>query len=168
MRKIFAITITILIAGSALFAQNIQTERLYQKYKGEKGVVSIWIPGVAMKLAASIADLEEEEEAFLRSVKSIRVLTIDDNSLYPGVNFTREANISAGDNGYELMVQVNDGGEDVMILGREKNGKLKDMLILVGGEENVMVHIKGRMNADMIGSLAQIAGLDKVESLSQL
>jgi hypothetical protein len=121
-----------------------------------------------MKLAASIADLEDEEEQFLRSIRSVRVLTIDDPSLYPGVNFTREANIEPGEKGYQVLVQVNDSKEDVLIMGREKNGKLKDLLVLVGGEENVMVQIKGRLNSDMLSSLAQIAGLDGVESLSQL
>jgi len=66
------------------------------------------------------------------------------------------------------MIEVSEDGEDVKILGREKNGKLKDLLILVGGDENVMVHIKGRMNADMIGSLSNIAGLDDLDIISQL
>lgn len=168
MKKLIILTIVIITGASTLSAQSFATEKLYQKYRGEQGVISIWIPGLAMKLAASIADLDREEEAFLRSIKSIRVLTIDDQSLYPGVNFTREANITNPRNGYQVMLEVNDSGEDIMILGREKNGKLKDMLILVGGSDNVMVHIKGRMNADMIGSIAQIAGLDQIDSLSQL
>jgi hypothetical protein len=141
---------------------------LYQKYRGEEGVVSIWLPGIAMKLAASIADLEHEEAAFLRSIRSMRVLTIDNNELYPGVNFVREANIHSGRNGYEVLVQVTSDGEDVLILGKEKQGKLKDMLILVGGEDNVMVHIKGRMHADMIGSLAQIAGVENISQVVNL
>lgn len=168
MRKFFTLAIAILFFGTILSAQTIETEILYHKYRGEEGVISLWIPGIAMKLAASIADLDDDEDALLRSIKSIRVLTIEDTDLYPGVNFTREANITAGCNGFQVLMQVTDGEEDVMILGREKNGKLKDLLVLVGGDENVMVHIKGRMNADMIGSLSSIAGLDNIESLSKL
>lgn len=168
MRQLIAICIAILFTGTTLSAQTLATERLYQKYKGEEGVVSIWLPGIAMKFAASIADLEYEEEAFLRSIRSLRVLTIDDNALYPGVNFTREANIRTGSNGFHVLVQVTSDGEDVLILGKEKRGKLKDLLILVGGKDNVMVHIKGRMQADMIGSLAQIAGVEHLDQLGQL
>jgi len=168
MKKYIALSFAMILCGSILSAQSFASEKLYQKYRGEQGVVSVWIPGIAMKLAASIADLDYEEEAFLRSIRSIRVLTIEDQELYPKVNFTREANITNPRNGYQVLLEVYDGEEDVMILGREKNGKLKDIMILVGGSDNVLVHIKGRMNADMLGSLAKVAGIDQIESLSQL
>ena len=67
-----------------------------------------------------------------------------------------------------MMMEVYEDGEEVIILGREKNGKLKDLLIIVGGNDNVMVHIKGRLNADMIGSISNIAGLDDLDFTSQL
>ena len=168
MKNLITLSIAILFTGTTLSAQTLATEMLYQKYRGEEGVVSLWLPGIAMKFAASIADLEYEEEAFLRSIRSLRVLTIEDNDLYPGVNFAREVNIHNGRNGYQVLVQVHSDGEDVLILGKEKRGKLKDMLILVGGEENVMVHLKGRMHADMMGSLARIAGVENLGQLTQL
>lgn len=168
MRHLITFSIAILFAGTTLSAQSLATEILYQKYKGEEGVVSIWLPGIAMKFAASIADLDYEEEALLRSIRSLRVLTIEDNERYPDVNFAREANIRTGANGYHVLVQVSSEGEDVLIMGREKRGKLKDMLIIVGGKDNVMVHIKGRMHADMIGSLAQIAGVEHLDQLTEL
>jgi hypothetical protein len=167
MKRILIISITILFSGTLLSAQTTKTDQLYQKYRGEEGVVSLWIPGFVVRLASSIADLEREERALLRSVRSVRLLTIDDRALYPGTNFTREANIRNGQNGYEILVQVSDGDQDVMILGREHNGKLKDLLVLVGGDDNAMVHIRGRMNADMIGSLAAVAGLNDIGQLSQ-
>jgi hypothetical protein len=168
MKKIIALTIILIIGGAAISAQTLQTELLYQKYRGQEGVLSVWIPGIALKLAASIADLDCEEDELLRSIKSVRVLTIEDNDLYPGVNFAKEANITPGREGYQVLVQVQDGAEDVLILGRERQGKLKDILILVGGEDNVMVHIKGRINADLISSLARVAGLEEIELLGQL
>jgi hypothetical protein len=168
MRKFLTFTLAILFLSTVVSAQTLGTELLYQKYKGEEGIISIWLPGIAMKLAASIADLDEEEDDLLRSIRSLRVLTIEDNSLYPDVNFAKEVKIKPGKNGYQVLIEVSDGNEDVLILGKEKKGKLKDILILVGGDDNVMVHIKGRMNTDMIESIAQVAGLDQVDLLSNL
>jgi hypothetical protein len=160
MKKLLTISIAILLTGTLLSAQTFETERLYQKYRGEEGVISLWIPGVLMKIGAAVADLEYAERALLRSIRSVRLLTIEENELYPGVNFTREAGLTPGRSGYQLMLEVHSDGDDVMILGKEKNGKLRDIIVLVGGSDNVLVHIKGRLNADMVGSLAQIAGKD--------
>ncbi len=165
-RTIFILTI--LLAGMTLSAQTIGTQNLYNKYKGEKGVVALYIPGFAIRMAGAIADLDKEERQLLRGMKSIRVLTIDDAERYPNANFAREAKIKPGQGGFEILMEVCENGEDVKILGKEKNGHLKDLLILVGGEDNVMVHIRGRMNADMIGSLSNIAGLNDIEVFSQL
>ncbi len=168
MRRFYTFLGILLLAVLTVQSQDIAVERLYQKYRGCEGVVSIWVPGVAARLAANIADLEGPEAELLRSIRSVRVLTIDEPDLYPGANFTKEVDINPDKGHYQLMVRVSDGNEDVMILGREKRGVLKDLLVLVGGEENVMVHIKGRVQADMIGALAQVAGGDKFDVLSSL
>lgn len=167
MRRITFI-LCILLIGATLSAQSIKTNNLYQKYRGQKGVVSLYLPGCVMKLAANIADLDNEEDELLRSIRSIRVLTIEDSERYPDVNFVREANIKSGQGGYEMLLEVHDGNEDVMIFAKQKKGKLKNLLVVVGGDDNVLVHIKGRMNADMLGSISNIAGLDDFDFTSQL
>ncbi|MFC2129574.1 DUF4252 domain-containing protein [Bacteroidota bacterium] len=167
MRRIIFI-LTILLAGATLSAQTIGTANLYQKYRGQRGVVSLYLPGFVMKFAANIADLDAEEDALLRSVRSIRVLTIDDAERFPEANFVRESRIKPGQGGFQMLIEVSDDGEDVMILGKERKGKLKELLVVVGGDENVLVHIRGRLNADMLGSISNIAGLDDFDFTSQL
>ena len=161
-------TLSILLAGLTLSAQTIRTYNLYNKYRGEKGVISIYVPGCVARLAAGIGDLKPEEAQLLRCIRSVRVLTIDDNERFPGVNFVKEARIHPGDAGFESLVEVHEDGEDVMIMGKIKGDKLKDLLVIVGGEDNVLVHIRGRLNADMIGSLSNIAGLQDMDFTSQL
>lgn len=100
-RTIFVLSI--LIAGIMLSAQTIGTNNLYQKYKGEKGVISIYIPGFAIRLAGSIADLDREERKLLRSIKSVRILTIEDQERFKGVNFAREAKIKPGQGGFKMI-----------------------------------------------------------------
>lgn len=168
MKRIILISIALLTITTTIAAQGLATERLYQKYRGERGVISIYVPGVALKLASKIADLEGPEKELLRSVRSMRVLTIEDASRFPDVNFVKEAKINAHRGPYKVLVEVQDGSDNVLIMGRAKNGKLKDMLVLVGGSDNVMVHIKGKLNADMIGSLASIAGADSFGDLTSM
>ena len=151
-----------------LFAQPEGINSLYYHYKGEEGVVALRIPGFVMKLAGSIADLEGPERELLRSLKSVTVLTIEESHLYPGVNFTEEVDVSNMRGGYKLLLEVHDGDEDVLIAAREKNGKIRDLIVVVGGDENVLVHVKGRMESNLLENLAEVAGVDELHFTAQL
>ena len=167
MKKLI-LSLLIISSGLTLFAQPAGFDRLYYQYKGEEGVVALKIPGFVMKLAASIADLDREEKALLKSLRSVTVLTIEEEHLYPDVNFTEEINFSKLNNGYLLLLEVHDEDEDVIIAAREKNGKLRDLIVVVGGDDNVLVHVRGRMDSDLLENLAEVAGVDELHFTAQL
>ena len=152
----------------SLSAQTLEISNLYYNYKGEDGVVTMRIPGFVMRLAGSIADLEREEKQLLRSMKSLHLVVIEDTDLNREVNFVEHVDLHNLRNGYHLLLQVKDGKEDVAILAREKKGRIKDLVVLVGGDENVMVHIKGRMDADLLGSLANVAGIEELKYTKEI
>jgi Domain of unknown function (DUF4252) len=167
MKKLFTSTL-ILAFSITLMAQPAEFDRLYYQYKGEEGVVALKIPGFVMKLAGAIADLDHDEKALLKSLRSVTVLTIEEMDLYPGVNFTEEINFSNTDKHYQLLMEVHDADEDVIIAAREKNGKLRDLIVVVGGDENVLVHVRGRMDSDLLEKLAGVAGVDELHFTAQL
>ena len=167
MKKLI-LSALILALGLSLFAQPAGFDRLYYSYKGEEGVVAIRIPGFLMRLAGSIADLDQEEKQLLRSLRSVTVLTIEDAELYPDVNFTEEVNLTNMRGGFKLLLEVHDGEEDVMIAAREKNGKIKDLIVVVGGDENVLVHVRGRMESDLMENLAEVAGVEELKFTAKL
>jgi len=167
MKKLFTSTL-ILAFSITLLAQPAEFDRLYYQYKGEEGVVALKIPGFVMKLAGAIADLDHDEKALLKSLRSVTVLTIEEMELYPGVNFTEEINFSNTDKHYKLLMEVHDTDEDVIIAAREKNGKLRDLIVVVGGDENVLVHVRGRMDSDLLENLAGVAGVDELHFTAQL
>ena len=167
MKKLI-ISSLILAFSISLFAQPAGFDRLYYQYKGEEGVVALKIPGFVMRLAGSIADLDREEKALLKSLRSVTVLTIEEEHLYPNVNFTEEINLSKLDDNYNLLMEVHDEDEDVYIAAREKNGKLRDLIVVVGGDDNVLVHVRGRMDSDLLENLAEVAGVDELHFTAQL
>ena len=168
MMKKLIISAAILTFCLTLFAQPAGFDRLYYQYKGEEGVVALKIPGFVMKLAGSIADLDREEKELLRSLRSLSVLTIEESDLYPDLNFTREINLSRMNDAYKILLEVHEADEDVIIAAREKNGKLRDLIVIVGGNENVLVHVRGRMDSNLLENLADVAGVDKLHFTAQL
>lgn len=167
MKKLI-LSALIITMGVSLFAQPAGFDRLYYNYKGEEGVVALRIPGFLMKLAGSIADLDREEKQLLRSLRSVTVLTIEETDLYPDVNFTEEVDLSRMRGGYQMLLEVHDGDEDVVIAAREKKGKITDLIVVVGGDENVLVHVRGRMQSDLLENLAEVAGVDELKFTAKI
>jgi len=167
MKKLL-ISIFILTFGISLMAQPAQFHRLYYQYKGEEGVVALRIPGFVMKLAGAIGDLDQEEKNLLMSLHSVTVLTIDEPDLYPGVNFAEEIHMSFTDDPYRLLMEVHEEDEDVIIAAREKNGKIRDLIVVIGGDDNVLVHVRGRMDCDLLENLADVAGVDELHVTARL
>ena len=162
--------IALLLAFSTLTlqAQPVGLDRLYYTYKGEEGVVAFRVPGFLMKFAGMCAGLDHAERQLLRSLRSVSILTIEDQSLYPGVNFTEEIRTDRMGDNYQLLLEVHEPDEDVVIAARERNGKITDLIVIVGGDENTLVHVKGRMNCDLIENLSEVAGVDELRFTAEL
>ena len=56
----------------------------------------------------------------------------------------------------------------MIIAAREKNGKIRDLIVVVGGDDNVLVHVRGRMDCDLLENLADVAGVDELHVTARL
>lgn len=167
MKKML-ISFLLVCSTLAIYAQPSGLDRLYYTYKGEEGVVAFRVPGFLMKFAGMCAGLDQPERQLLRSLRSVRILTIEDPGLYSGVNFTDEVNIASMRDGYHLLLEVHEADEDVIISARERKGKITDLIVIVGGSENTLVHVKGRMNCDLLENLSEVAGIEELRYTAEL
>lgn len=149
--------------------QGARVRYLVDTYSGHQDVVSICIPGFLCKIAGNIADCTCEERELLRSIRSVRILTSDNKALNNRVSFVDEFERYGYDPGYRLMLSVNEGDEQVRILGNERSGKIRDLIIVASGDgENVLVCIRGRMKADMLHVLGDIVETEGMEHTREL
>lgn len=167
MKKLIISTFVIAFCVS-LLAQPAGYHNIYNNYKGEEGVMSIHIPGILMKFAGLCAGLEHNERQLLRCLKSVSVLTIENSDLYPGVNFAEEMDLSRMKGDYNLLMEVHDGNDDVIIAAREKKGKITDLIVVIGGEENTLVHVRGRLQSDLLKELAEVSGVKELQITAKL
>lgn len=167
MKKLI-LTIAALVFAVTLFAQPAGYQNVYQTYKGEKGVVSIHVPGFLLRFAGMCAGLDGEERQLVRCLRSVKVLTIEDTHRYPGVNFAREMDHSRMRGDYNLLLEVHEDGEDVIIAAREKRGKITDLIVVVGGQENTLVHVRGRMKSDLLKQLGKVSGVDQLHLTAEI
>jgi hypothetical protein len=167
MKKLLISAIALLFTVS-LLAQPAGYRRVYQTYRGEKGVQSFYVPGFLLKFAGLCAGLDQQEKQLLRCLRSVTVLTIEETERYPGVNFAREMDHSRMYGDYNLLLEVHEDDEDVIIAAREKRGKITDLIVVVGGEENTLVHVRGRMNSDLLEELADVSGVKQLQVTAKI
>lgn len=163
----------ILIFCLAVFGMGVQSQdhefnRLYTSFRGEEGVIRIYVPGFLCHLAGSIADLEPEERELLRSIKSIKVLVIENPEINRQVNVARVISRAERDPDILPLLQVHEDDEDVLIMARQQNECISELWVLVGGDENVMIKIRGRMDHDLIQSLYKVTGIEQVKYTRQI
>ena len=159
MKRIL-LSVVILFAGISLWSQAFHMQHLFETYRGEEDVISLYIPGFLCRFAAGLADMDCEEEELLRSIKSLRVQLIENREINREVNFARALSGKEPGNGYLALLEIHDGDEDVLILARQKQEIVSELIILVGGDENVLVWIKGRMDHDLMKSLYDVTGIE--------
>ncbi len=167
MKKLIIISLVALTSFS-VSAQPSQTDKLFIKYRGMDGVMSLYIPGFICRFAASVADLDAEEEELLRTIRSIKILTVEHPVLNHTLNFAKEINCDRMDSRYELLLEVHEEDEDVLIFAREKNHRITELAIVVGGDENAVVCIKGRMDHDLLYALSEVTGISECSHTSEL
>ena len=126
----------------------------FLRYRYKEGVTSVTIPGWVIILASRWGDLEKEERELLRCVDKVRVLTIEDPDLNARSNFHKEFYQSVShDPEMEEFLVVRTDDEQVTIFGKADEKSIHELLILIGGDDNTMVLIKGKIKPEVLSDL---------------
>ena len=157
------VLLCLILFGAELQAQSSEFDELYSAFRGEDGVVSLTVPGFLCRMAGNIADLEQEEQELLRSIQSVKLLVIENPEINKQINLARVLSRVEPDKGVVPLLQVHDSHEDILILAKEENERISELYVVVGGEENVMIRIKGRMDRDLMKSLFEVTGIEQTK-----
>jgi hypothetical protein len=114
-----------------------------------------------------IANMEESKGEFdgsLGKVERVRVIAQEDDTDLKGVNFMEELKGAEFDD-YKELVVVKEASQEVLVLAKEEEGKIRELLVLVGGEENVLVSVEGKFTMDDLEALGELEGLEQLEDI---
>ncbi len=160
MRRVLMLLILIIpITGMARTKSPI--DNLYRKYAHKDGVVSINIGYIGCKFLGFVCDLSDakkEETEMLKKIKGIRLLTIEDKELNKNLNFYKELEADGffKKNNYEVLMEVTNKNETVRFLGRSLlEGKFSELLLIVGGNDNTIISIRGDIDPEKIGVITK-------------
>ena len=165
MKRIALAFCTLFIALSG-FSQNDIISSFFDKFAGAEGITTVNITGDMLKLMAQ-AEMERRDTVIKSTLSEIRILSAEDESDIPdGFNLKAEIIDKLDKSVYKEMIRVNQTDEDVLVLVRESNGRIQELLVVVGGDdENALSQIKGDM---LLSELADMAGRYQMKGFEHL
>lgn len=155
MKKLVLILV-LLIPLWVMAQDNSPIDKLFNKYANKEGFTTVNISGKLLSLANSFADKKDDELEILNKISGIRVLSVEDSIMNQKLNFYKELDADGffRNNKYEVLMEVTDKNEVVRFYGRSgSNGKLSELLLVVGGSSNTLISIRGVINPEDIGKL---------------
>jgi hypothetical protein len=139
-----------------IMAQNSAVDKLFNKYKGKEGVTTVQISPEIFQIMKSmeIEDIEDHDIPFDK-ISSVKILTIEDEAGFEGVNFYKEIQNELDVEDFAEVMTVDDGGETVRMWMKADQGTVSEFLLIVGGEDNVLIYITGNFNMKDLEGLAE-------------
>ena len=150
------VLIILAVAFPALmFAQNKAVDKLFEKYKGREGITTVSISPELFQMVNAMGIEEIEEQDFpLDKIASIKILTIEEDEGYEGVNFYEEIKNELDVSDFAEVMTVNDGGEVVRMWMKVDQKSVSEFLLIVGGDDNVLIYITGNFDMKDLESLS--------------
>jgi hypothetical protein len=161
MKKLVLILAVVL--PLAVLAQKTPVDKLFEKYANQKGFTTVNISGKLLGFASQLDKGDKATGDMLSSLSGIRVLTVEDDELNKKLDFYKELEQSGffKNNNFEVLMEVTDANEVVRFLAKDAgNGKISDLLLVVGGNENTLISISGIIDPQSIGKITKALNID--------
>jgi hypothetical protein len=140
-------------------AQKSPIEKLFKKYYGKEGFTTVLVNQEAFEVISHMEKSKGEINGTLDKIKRVRVIAQDECDSTKAVNFMEELK-GTDFSDYKELVVVKESDQEVMVLAKEEDGKLAELLVLVGGKDNVLVSVEGSFTMEDLGALSQLEGLE--------
>jgi len=144
-----------------MMAQNSAVDKLFAKYKGKQGVTTVSISPELFQMVNAMGIEELEEQDFpMDKIASVKILTIEDEEGWEDVNFYEEIKKDLDVSDFAEVMTVDDGGEVVRMWMKVNNSTVSEFLLIVGGDDNVLIYITGDFNMNDLEELAETMDYD--------
>jgi hypothetical protein len=155
MKRVVLIILTVAFPA-LMMAQNSAVDKLFAKYQGKPGITTVNISPELFQMVNAMGIEEIEEQDFpLDKVASVKILTIEEEEGYEDVNFYEEIKKDLDVDDFAEVMTVNDGGEVVRMWMKVDKETVSEFLLIVGGDDNVLIYITGSFNMNDLEGLAE-------------
>jgi hypothetical protein len=136
-----AIALTLLACGQR------SVDNLFKKYAGSDDYVTITVNGNLLRLAELLDDDKEckSHRNWPAEITQIRILAQENAANRGGENFYDMVIREVRRDNYEEFMKVKEKDQDLVMLVRTEGRNFKEFLMVAGGEDNLIIQIKGNL-----------------------
>jgi len=167
MRNLHLITFCTLLP-CFVAAQNPAVEKLFDTYKGKEGFTTVLVTHDAFKVLSDMENKEGKLEKPLDKIHEVKILAQENDSEVSGLNFYNELKKDMDFSDYKELVVVKEKDQDVWVIARERDNRISELLVIVGGKDNVLIWMDGDFTFEELGSLSNLGGIDHLKILNEL
>jgi len=135
---------TILLAMFTTFSVNGQksVDEIFKIYSEKSDYTTI----IINRGMANVISLFEKD-GIMDSVTEIRIIT-QENEDMPNKTFFNDIKNALDLGSYEELVRIKESDQEVSVLIKQEKDYIRELLVLVGGEDNAFIQIKGKMGIE--------------------
>lgn len=147
------ILLVVVLSASVLIASGQRSvDRLFEKYAGNDGFVTLTLSGNVLNLLRSHENGCKEDH-WPEGITEIRILVQEDDNMRIE-NFYEIAGRDLDSRDYEEFMTVKKSGKDFKMLARIDGKTIKELLIIGGGVDNFIIQLKGNITVEEAEDLA--------------
>lgn len=119
-------------------------DALFEKYEGTDDFVCITIDADLIKIAKALNCFDDVDDCLPSNISRIRILAQDKDDSH-NTNFYKLVERDLDRKNYEELVRIKESDQDLVLLARAEGRSYKELLLVEGGHDNLVIQLKGNM-----------------------
>jgi len=160
----------IMMCSIAASAQNDAIAKFFTKYQSDESFSQVTISGKMFSMMANLSGETEEEKAMIASISKIKGLKILSKSeARNSRELYKEAISMIPTSNFEELMSIRDKDKDMKFFTKEAGGKISELVMVLGGNEEFMVlTLFGEIDLKDISKIGKSVNIEGLENLEKV
>jgi hypothetical protein len=169
MKKLM-IGLVMMAASVIAHAQNDAIAKFFTKYQNDETFSQVTVSGKMFSMMANLDGDTPEEKAMINSISKIKGLKILSKSeARNSRELYKEAISMIPAKDFEELMSVRDKDKDMKFFTKESGGKISELVMVMGGNEEFMVMtIFGEIDLKDISKIGKSVNIEGMENLDKI
>lgn len=143
MKKLCLTTLCLLLLTCSMRAQRT-VDAVFEKYADKDGYTTLNLNGNLLRFTGLFEE-EYGDDGISGEITQVRILS-HDNEDHEWEGFSNDLTDEVSTRGYEEFMSVRESDGDFRVLVKSRGGNLAELLLLAGGEDNLIIQVKGNIS----------------------